>query len=758
MSKYGFKYQLQFQDIEEAVTVTIDIIDTSILIDDDAEEQIVTLHAAGEPLIISTTNNDRGKLQVVRSKQAVIRFLSDRSNLLTAATFADAPDDNWLVHIYTAAPVTIFKGFLMLSDVSQPFQPDPNIVELTASDHLALLKEAPLVDADGNNPSGKYLVSAFLSMALKLTGLDLGIKVVNNLRHLDRDDHFYNSVYIDAKTFEDEVGTCVDAYEVLSIILGEDCYITQWQGYWWIMRVDEFDGNPQYVAEFTSNGELSSITGTTIAKSIGNGQPVFFIRRDQVYETTRPVRHARETFEYETPKEVPCNVDFERGTGSEPTGGTVDETIDYTPECWLLLQEGASGTNADIDSTAASDSVGVIRKIFDFGYEKDRYVIVQNGVGSNRHFLKSEGIPVKAKDRLDISIDTRFDTNLSITNVFPMIVRLQGNDGSMWDWKYNEADGTNEWVETFSGSGSFLNQWSYNRSADDTTAWRTISSESKDIPVDGEVYLRLTMGSVAPNQIWYNGLRVEYLAYINGTYRKYSAQYTQITRTDPTGYKTKREEMVRISDSPKPLFKGAMFIIDIGAVLFSGSVQFAATGFSLTGDLRAIYRPNMWIHVASTTNTGFYRITAVAYNIIGNTTAVTTDPAPTLITEAAVISVAIFELTTAWYTAAPFALGSPPGDEYYLPYTTQQVRAIWNQYQGYRVFTGSVKGLGASWTDLLHKITLTDTDLNTNNRYFMLISIVQNWRRDEWNATFAEVYRTDTGKDYASPLTFKYLT
>lgn len=754
MSKYGFKYQLQFQDIEEAVTVTVDIIDTSVIIDDDAEEQIVTLHAAGEPLIISTTNNDRSKYQPIRSKQAVIRFLSDRNNLLTAATFADAPDDNWLVHVYTAAPVTIFKGFLMLSDVSQPFQPDPNIVELTASDHLPLLKEAPLVDFDGANPSGKYRVGTLLAMALRLTGLDLGIKVVNNLRHLDRDDHFYNSVYIDAKTFEDEVGTSVNAYEALAIILGEDCYLTQWQGYWWIMRIDEFDGNPQYVAEFTSAGELMSITSSAITKSIGNGQPVFFIRRDQVYETTRPVLHDRETFEYETPKEVPCNVDFERGTGAEPTGGTVDETIDYTPECWLLLRQDGVG----IDQTPSADALGVIRKIFDFGYEKDRYVIVQNGVAAANHYLKSEGIPVRAKDRLDISIDTRFDTNLGITNVFPMTVRLEGNDGTVWDWRYNEADGTNQWENVGVGASVTNVQWSYNRSADDTREWRTISAESKDIPVDGEVYLRLTMLSATPNQIWYNSLRVEYLAYINGTYRKYTAQYTQITRDPATGYKTKREEVTRLSDSPKPLFKGAMFIIDIGAELFSGSVQFGATGFSLTGDLRAVYTPGKWIHVASASNTGFYRVVISVYNVIGGTTAVTTDPAPTPVTEAAVISVAIFELTTAWYTAAPFALGPPPGDEYYLPYTTQQVRAIWNQYQGYRVFTGSVKGLGASWTDLLHKITLTDTDINTNNRYFMLISIVQNWRRDEWNAVFAEVYRTDTGKDYASPLTFKYLT
>jgi hypothetical protein len=69
-----------------------------------------------------------------------------------------------------------------------------------------------------------------------------------------------------------------------------------------------------------------------------------------------------------------------------------------------------------------------------------------------------------------------------------------------------------------------------------------------------------------------------------------------------------------------------------------------------------------------------------------------------------------------------------------------------------------VLGIGANWPDLIYKFSLTDTDPNTINRYFMLLSYSQDHKTGMWTATVAEVFRTDIGKIYTDPLTFRYLS
>jgi hypothetical protein len=70
--------------------------------------------------------------------------------------------------------------------------------------------------------------------------------------------HWYDVVYLDAKTFESEIGESENCYTVLEKILGEDCFITQWKGNWWIFRLDEMENNPVYVAEFDLVGTYIS--------------------------------------------------------------------------------------------------------------------------------------------------------------------------------------------------------------------------------------------------------------------------------------------------------------------------------------------------------------------------------------------------------------------------------------------------------------------------------------------------------------------
>jgi hypothetical protein len=507
--------------------------------------------------------------------------------------------------------------------------------------------------------------------------------------------HFYDGIYLDAKTFEAEIGKSDDCYTVLEKILGEDCFLTQWQGAWWIMRVDEFDGNPPYVATFGEDGNFGQFDGATnFNKNVGFNEDIYLSDEQTQVTLQREHGFVKETYRYETPQENPCNSDFSRGTGTEPTP-TESGDLDYDPECWTLLREGDTGTNASIDSAPVSGSVGIIRKTYADGYERERKLILMNAASGGRHYMKSAGIEVKAKSTLDISFDTRFDTNLSISNVFPALIRLEGDDGTMWDWQYNEADGTNLWVEVFSGTGSFAHTWQYNRVADDTTEWRGIGTESREIPVDGTVYIRLVMGSVQPNEIWFNNLRVTYNAFINGSRQKYSGQYSRVDRTDTQNsgiittkkYLAARDEQVYISDSPEKLFKGAM-------MFFNGTRYILAVKYFTSHAFGQSFPPGP-------------------------------------------------EYCVPYGQTQAFAVWN-------------QYRNA-NRIFQYK-FQGRNEGFGELPPDLLNKYFITDNDQHSNNRHFILLTFDHDLFLCESTGTMAETYRTDVPKMYGDVFSFKYIS
>ncbi len=762
MSQYGLVYHMEFNTMENDQNVFVDIYDTSVLIDDAADPEVIELTPYGSPLVISVINNDRDKFSPIRAKQATIRFLSNRGENKGAYTFADKPDNNWLVRVTNNTPETIFEGFLMLSDIQQPFQPDPVVVELTASDHLGVLKDIPLTDDTGATPQGKYRIAELVAMCLKKTGMSIDLKVINNVRHgggytgaitfsqpgnyfvtdglktyifypnqtivitgttsnngtfivesVDNtgvvtqvtlttaittsesaasatiadasNGHLYNEVYIDAKTFEEEIGTCEDCYTVLEKILGEDCFLTQWKGDWYIMRVDEFEGNPIYIANYDADGTFIDIDGgTTINKSIGAAESIRWANADTLLEFERRHKTVKETYNFNLWKEIVCNIDFSRGTGSDPAGVTPDEEVEYVPECWEFYRGRNVGTGlimtyTELDTlTADVGALRGIRKIYDFGYEKERFLFMQDN--DAEHYYKAEPFDVNFKDRLTISFDWKRMTTLG-GSLNQALITLEETDGTLWAWNYNANGSVNEWVEiTNMAQSAYLRTWLSTVAGTDDD-WENISSVL-ETPAAGKVTIRLLLNDFGYEKRFAN-LNIAYDAYINGTYLNFSGQYSQVDRDPAAGYNAKRDEEVFISDSPSKLFKGALMVP-------------SGTDYTLT-----------------------YR----------------------------------------FYAAAVFSLGLPTTEDSYHPFGYIQAFSVWNQYRNSgRVFSGALKGLGTSWPDLLHKYSLTDADGNTVSRNFMLISFEQDWKTGIWTGVFAEVYRTDLGKVYSDTFTFKYIT
>ena len=746
--------------------VRVNIYKTDVLIPDADTPQVVSMKGSGKPLTISVTNNDRNKLSVIRSTEAKIEVLTETG--IDISTFTGGPDNLWYVEILLNQTDYIFKGFLILADISQSFQPEPQVLVLTASDCLGLLKDIPLVDLDGEVPTGKQKICFYLAYALNKTGMRLPMYVVNNLRHgtgsrtvsyvnfsnpgstiffpsetvdmfydgqkfevtggsvsnlnseftvtavngggtnievspapvhesgalnvifedISSRGHLYNTVYLDAKTFESEIGECEDCYSVLEKILGYDCFICQYLGSWWIFRVDEWDENQIYVTIFDGAGVYQTDEGATdYNMSIGDAETIEFALADAIVERERPLNFAKLVYRYEYPKEVPCNVDFSRGD-------VIDDTLPektYQLECWTL-REGVPGYYGSVDGTTAT-----IHRIFNgVEYETDRYIVLtprtsfESSSINDATYIESEGIPIREKDKFTTSVDWRTENDITTSlssNVRLFRCVLNGDDGSWWILGEDTVgDGVHKWFDTA--------LWTINSAkgvvsvvlGDDDTEWKNISWDAPPAPVTGTLYLwmnQLNQLSSANDTIdvWYSNLTFDYYPLINGSYQKYTGQHQKVYRATD-GYLNKLDSEVYMSDSPTKLGKGAMFLLIDGA----------------------------------------------------------------------------YVLTYVFYPVNVYPSG-PPDITPCHPYGELQIRSVWNQgvYANW-IFSGNMWPIGEDWPAMIHKYILTDSHPATVNRYFTSVGYEQDWKSGMMNNTLIEVYDRVNLKSYSEPREFKYIT
>lgn len=730
-----------------------------------SEAEVIYLQPAMSPLVIEVVDNNEDKFTPIRAKQAIIQFLSNTSEGQSMTTFSDSSDNRWKVIIDVDGEI-IFIGFLMLTDMQQPFLPDPQVITLTASDHLGILKDIPLTDDDGLNPQGKYTLGQLIAMALKKTGLELEIIVINNIKHgtgqrtftttfsfsgqyfvtdgvlttyfyvgqrltisgtvsnngtvtvtevtnngtvtqvsidaaivaesasatfTDESStgHFYEKILIDAKTFETSIGVSEDCYTVLTKILKESCTLFQHNGKIMIVNINEYDNNPLYRAKFDANGYfveyLDPITDTF---DIGIAEDVCHADLQTLLRNDRQHRFIKEVFRYQNPQEIVCNINFDRGAYIEDID---DEVIDgvtyqrkkYSIECWDYAKHNSKGAASDPPDTDC-----YLVRLFYNGLEKDRYVQVETPVPHSyllRDSLASTTIRVEKDDNFELSYDVKFETseNQSL-NTFG--IELIGDDGNYYYWAESDETG-GHWYQYVVGQDS-IKAGSAISAATDEGQWITqVHSRNDRIPVSG--YLRLYLYpdlNGTSTYVKFANLRFELIPFINGSFKRYTGQYNQVTRNPTAGYNAIQDDEVFISDSPRPTFKGAMFFLN-----------------------DTVYKPS-----------------------------------------------ALF------YKSNLYALGYPTDDDAYNTFGYWQAWAVWNQYRNAnRIFPSGLYGIIRSddqWADLWQKYQLTDANENTDSRYFILISFRQDWKTMRWSGTFIEVYRTDLGHVYDDTWTASYIT
>jgi hypothetical protein len=779
LSKPGIIYRIQQQYFHESTDVQtiVDIADTDNLIDDSDDPEIRELVSSGNPLELSVIDNDEDPMTSVKALQAICRFNSDST--YSMSTFLGGSRSRWKVHAYIGTEdKTVFLGFIVKSTLQESFMPVPSIVELTASDQVGLLKDIPLKNAAGDNPRGVYKIMDLVAMIMAQTGLSLEFRVAFNIKNSDlvddisvansNNEHFFTNNYLDAISFEDEINTSENCYSILQKILGEEAFITQRQGMWWIIRVDEIEDPTRglYITSFDSDGQFVANLGEkTFRKDIVRStlnNTIQVINAATLVKADLPRKQVRLDFNFNVPKEVPANVNFSRGDlidGSNPLSKTY-KLADWVMKCYAA------------DTGNLPTSTAFIKRVFDvFGQETERYaVLTPSSAFNTTEIIESAPVPIGQGDKVTITFDFKLPVNLTGGAIDRFLVHayLVDNSGNVYyiTDTPNPSTGVFPWALSIDSREFGLITSVWERDDLDETKWNTLSYDLDEAPADGKIYICFHQFNQQSSgfdniEIHLSNLKLSIHAKIAGTFIEYSGQYHQTQQAiDET---VKREKEVFMSDSQRPIYKGSLLRISDWRLRYTGTVSFAnGTSFDVAAYVPDLFRNGDIIRIAGTANNNLTsRIVSAEYHVLLSVTTFVIEDPTVSESVSCTLETPLFALAREFYNAAVFPAG-PPSSDYVHTYGEIQLFDVWNQFKNVmRVFQLVAQGCDLEKLDtdsnvdhvhVVHKWSISDPSPHTYHRYFLLMHFRQNWRTAEWSGTMREVFNLDVAKDYSNHL------
>lgn len=423
--------------------------------------------------------------------------------------------------------------------------------------------------------SERKFLSEVLALCLKSTNLPLGIRVYGTI-YPDgaANSRLFDDVMITPESFlsGNKWASC---YDVISRIVGRLGFtLFQAEGFWNIVRWDELRLHANEIPgrNYNSDFEFLGIMSLDNQFVSGFGEATF-PEEGLSYTVQRPLKFARETFNYRNPENLIKNINFE-DLGellSETVDGT-DTIYDYEMVGWEQGFEWTTGGGGYVGSTAQR----IIRIIIDAdGNEKERYGVIKGNSGfDNYACAQSNGVEVRAGDRIKISFDFKtkesqpgnvnnyFRVNL-LTTVNP-VPRNANN-------RYLASD--RKWYT----NGPFILH--NTPSTDNTNKWHSVSVESDEIPFDGLIIVKLAqcvISSSTTKETHYKNIRFEVIRQVSGRQKITGHQHTS---QQLLNIKNTEEEEIYVDASPSNAIAGTLFL-----ETFSGPVQDLVTTWNYNGD------------------------------------------------------------------------------------------------------------------------------------------------------------------------------
>lgn len=572
---YLEQYKLRYQQISsEFVTVTI--YKTSSFAGSGTPVITDLIPATDAPFTVNF-DSDKNKYKPIKGKQAQIVFLSQTG--VTASTFSTGPDDEWLVEaVVDSSGFILFKGYLVMDDHQQSFLPvGTYTVTLSATDNLGTLKDVALTDDSGNYIRGYKKKIEIIAQCLKKTGLQLDI-IVRDTWMEETQSTFRTGLdfaYHEMKTFEKGINEAVDCYKALEIICTYHLSIKQYNGQWWVENIDEKTSNDVYAFKFDYTGAyVSDLTVEPYNKTIGKTHSIKLTNANALVNYTRPNKFVKLNYNYDPPAELIDNMDFSRGAYNAgitvPTGYKA-----YDLDDWVKKQGTRSGFWT---SATTGTQVAYIQRKFENDYEKERFIVIDKPSYSYSTEVvwiqPSSPIPVGVNDKFIVSLDWQMFSDItgSGTSYVGMYAILLGDDSTTYIYWANglHYNGSRWWpmsVITFPDDRLAI-ETEFQRANTNETEWQTMSGEIEPLPVSGQLLFLIPLPEIpGVTKMKFTNFQVDYFAYINGSYQKYSGHSFKVEQNG--NYKANINDQVYIGDAPRKLFKGAMFKLVSGAYVLT---------------------------------------------------------------------------------------------------------------------------------------------------------------------------------------------
>lgn len=540
---------------------------------------VTNLTGEGQVLSLSSIGDDDDRFSPILSKEIKVAIWLTPDQPVTIENFLSTEDDEWRVVIYRERSLpAIFHGFIVIEDSSEPLFDKPFGIRLRASDGLPLLKNVELIRSDGTDFRGLNNLTDYIGHVLYYLNPDVPFRVYSDIYHKEMDETIspFEQTQVDIGTFEKDANTNDDGYTVLEKICKSlSLRLFYENGYYHLVHIRQYlnPGGFNWHEYKVVNGEVEhQASGTSVLNAkIGKTEAISLVNKDAQIYFKVPYKSVKKTFNYNIPAELICNQQLQRGEKlpllSTPASGTVGTpgykpAMDYyTPECYLSSRSRTA--------VLATQKDFYIRTEFDaFGYEIDRYLMLPAEDGGLPSFIHSSYIPVHENDDITISLDVRTaGSGASSADSTIFYVILYGDDGSAWSLR-NSTD-VNQFVW---GKIVLTNPIGIRASSLVGFEWTSITAQANTmnvdtlktkIPVDGRIQIILDQIVLTPQpsdtaSTHYKNIQITYEPYIKNSYRPAAGDYNFYDQNQKINRTI--EEEVHISDSPKKLIRGSLFV------------------------------------------------------------------------------------------------------------------------------------------------------------------------------------------------------
>lgn len=499
---------------------------------------------------------------------------------------------------------SIFQGFLVVQNNSQPFLDPPFTLSLKALDGLGLLKNVDMIDTTGALYAGVLSIEDWIGNILYKTGQSLNLRGYFPFFPALGSETMppLQQVFLNAQAWLiGEITTttdpsvdvfaseAVDAYTALtSICTACRARIFQEDGVWNFVCLGSYiDQGGMYYNE--STGVLTAGIYHMTPVAVGNGlnydvpvgsdQIVHPANDDTTLSLLIATKWVKLNYTYNQSFNKICNQNFVQGDPDPVHNGTISSTIvdptikpvvtlnykAYQPFCWnIFAGTFAGGGTAPFPETPPT-GYQYIRDVQDiYGYSLVRYLVIQSVVpvvhARSSTFLIDQG------DLLTVNLDFRTYSDLGTVGLAPLIICLQGDDGSHWalgSFGTSDTVGT-RWIavdanyQTLSVTPGIYHSYT---TGDPTSDWVTYTADKNAIgglnkvPVSGKAFIVLE-GLPSATESWYKNITATIAPFLQGSYAQLKGDFNFLSSN--LNIKQTLSQDINISDSPKRYFQGAL--------------------------------------------------------------------------------------------------------------------------------------------------------------------------------------------------------